>query len=373
MTPTFVPVHHAGPRLHITGSRHARPAFGRVAYCDGSLDEHFREGVDLELSHWMPNRTPAALKADTSTGIALNFVAQPAAPAVDGVINNHADTDGVLSTFAVCHPALALAHRDTLVQAATMGDFLGWGEADAQHLFQVLALQRRTLEAAKTDPLELYRALHGLVVRVLQGERVADTAPGLAALQRAVRHLDDGRIERRLLATRLVHYRIPALLADGVDERIGWLPAHDEPVHPQAVLPPAVRARTDAQRLQLLSVQRGDGWTHDLCVPGYTWAETVTLWRVPGLRHDARTNRYRFEHPPLAAAAARLNDGERGAGRWTVAERLDPFTSLPGRRFPVVLACLRGEEVATSRLHPDAVADVLAAVALDADGQARPA
>ncbi|MEZ5975191.1 MAG: DUF6687 family protein [Planctomycetota bacterium] len=52
-----------------------------------------------------------------STGIAMNFVAAPAAEqraflaGIDGVANNHYDTDGVLALFTLYHPGLALAHR----------------------------------------------------------------------------------------------------------------------------------------------------------------------------------------------------------------------------------------------------------------------
>ena len=32
-------------------------------FCDGSADESFRRGVDVELSHWIPNRTPGEFRA----------------------------------------------------------------------------------------------------------------------------------------------------------------------------------------------------------------------------------------------------------------------------------------------------------------------
>src|SRR5262245_48989906 len=108
--------------LYITGSSRARPEAGRVIYCDGGFDASYREGVDLELSHWIPNSTPAQFKADTSTEICLRFIA--AHPGGDElVVNNHVDCDGVLSTFVLLHPAVAYEHRRLLVEAATIGDF----------------------------------------------------------------------------------------------------------------------------------------------------------------------------------------------------------------------------------------------------------
>lgn len=81
------------------------------------------------FSHWPGNRTPKRFKADTSTEIALVLAALPAAERArefDGleiVSNNHFDTDGVLSCFAVLEPETALRHRERMLRAATAGDF----------------------------------------------------------------------------------------------------------------------------------------------------------------------------------------------------------------------------------------------------------
>jgi hypothetical protein len=79
------------PRLHILGTKtRERPSSVRTIFADGSADRSLRTGVDLELSHWYPNRTPESYKADTSTEICMNFVAS-ADVNFDLVINNHAD------------------------------------------------------------------------------------------------------------------------------------------------------------------------------------------------------------------------------------------------------------------------------------------
>jgi len=52
--------------FHVEGSQRPRPSAREVIYCDGGTDEHFREGVDLELSHWIPNQTPDRFKAGRS-------------------------------------------------------------------------------------------------------------------------------------------------------------------------------------------------------------------------------------------------------------------------------------------------------------------
>ena len=61
-------------RYRITRSPGELPESEATVYVDGSPPGPFREAQDLELSHWVPNRTPERYKADTSTEICLNFV-----------------------------------------------------------------------------------------------------------------------------------------------------------------------------------------------------------------------------------------------------------------------------------------------------------
>src|SRR5919206_5325677 len=81
----------------------------------------------VHFSHWEGNQTPAALRADTSTEIALNLVASPRREeftrGIELVTNNHFDTDGVLSVWTVLTGPRALDLRDALIAAAEAGDF----------------------------------------------------------------------------------------------------------------------------------------------------------------------------------------------------------------------------------------------------------
>jgi len=85
-------------------------------------------GVGPNLSHWPGHRTPAKYRHDLSTGSALLFAADPDRDAllrdVTTVANNHYDTDGVLSVFAVLHPKRALPLAGPMLDAATAGDFM---------------------------------------------------------------------------------------------------------------------------------------------------------------------------------------------------------------------------------------------------------
>jgi hypothetical protein len=90
-------------------------------------------GAALDVTHWQGNRTPGKYKADTSTEIALNFAGSPQALdewADAVVVNNHFDTDGLLSIWVLLDPEQAMAYRDLLIAAAVAGDFDEWPTLD---------------------------------------------------------------------------------------------------------------------------------------------------------------------------------------------------------------------------------------------------
>lgn len=347
--------------LYITGSRLPRPEAQRVIFCDGGVDASYREGLDLELSHWIPNATPAQYKADTSTEICLRFVAVHP-DGEDLVINNHVDVDGALSTFVLLHPQLAYEHRHTLVQAAEVGDFGGWGSLDALHLYQSLVCLIPQLQARELDPLDIYIRCYGRVHACLRGERFAECEAGLAALQRSVARIEDGSIARTLLGERLVHYAISRPLAAANLEAALFIPDFNEPLSTTALLLPNARAKLDSQRAQLVSVEIPAGTYYDLWYPGYVWADTVSLWRAPGVRHQGTSNRHVLEHAQLQSAVAELNRLETAEGTWSLATTLSPFASLAGRGFPVVLSFMRSARPAPSGLPADVVTQLLGSI-----------
>ncbi|HYG79441.1 MAG TPA: DUF6687 family protein, partial [Pyrinomonadaceae bacterium] len=88
----------------------------------------------VHFSHWQGNRTPAEVKADTSTEIALNLVASPErerlTQGIELITNNHFDTDGVLSVWTVLAGERALPLREKLIAAAEAGDFSEYSTPD---------------------------------------------------------------------------------------------------------------------------------------------------------------------------------------------------------------------------------------------------
>jgi hypothetical protein len=90
--------------------------------CDGRV-----EGTTLELTHWPGNETPDQYYADTSTEMALKFAKEPLENFENAVVlNNHYDTDGVLSVWACLEPQEAMKYEQLLKEGAEAGDFGEW-------------------------------------------------------------------------------------------------------------------------------------------------------------------------------------------------------------------------------------------------------
>ena len=353
-------MNHLARALHISGSKHPRPPAARVIFCDGGVDDTYRVGVDLELSHWIPNATPPQFKASTSTEICLRFAATPEAHDYGLVVNNHVDVDGVLSTFALLYPDVALRHAGVLVQAAEIGDFWGWGERDAQHLFQALACLITRLRELAVDPLEIYTACHARAHIALSGARFEECLDGLAALHETVRSIETGAIARIPIVEHVVHYAIPRALATRDLAAALHVPGFCVPLSRATLLSPYARAKHDHQRMQLISVATSDGHHYDLWYPGYTWAETIDWWRAPGVTSTGSSNTHDLCSPALDELVAELTRLETADGRWTLARKLTPFATLVGRGFPVVLSFLRGKSPAPSALRPEDIVSRLA-------------
>ncbi|MCX7570442.1 hypothetical protein OS242_10760 [Tumebacillus sp. DT12] len=353
-------------QFFVLGSQQERPVSRRTIFADGSADKTFREEIDLELSHWVPNRTPERYQANTSTEICLNFVAHRPAGEWDLAINNHFDVDGILSVFSLVHAEYALQHRDILVQAAEMGDFWAWGERPAQILFQGLTLFYNRLRADQTDAREIYEQSFKLVIDLIERGIEAEPAvkEGLDALARSVERVVAGEIERTVYHDRFVMYRIPRHLAEADLGKALHIPTFNAPLADDMWLHPQARHRDDLEKMHLVAVETADGWQYDLHVPGYMWADTLQAWRAPGFAFSGSTNGHYYGFLELEQAVADLQAWETGNGEWTLAAQLSPFASIKGRNYPVILSVIGGEASTVSRLQPEAVAERLADVFL---------
>ncbi len=272
------------------------------SYYDGSLEDGTFVCVDgvvdrgLNLSHWPGNRTPPHLKADTSTEMALNLARDPRRDAwlrgVSVVTNNHFDTDGLLSVYAVLRPQEALRHEAALVRAARTGDF---GEFNTPEAFKFDAVvtafgdpDRSPMADAIRDLSErdryqrVYDRLLGMLPALLdEAPRFKDLwAPSFTAFMRSMMRIRDVARIREHEAARLTVIET------------------DEPLD-------AMARFNAARHHRVLSATRaGDGWIYEMDFLIFSWFETVTPPRGT-----------RFDLTELAGALDR--DEPRAGGRWT--------------------------------------------------------
>lgn len=114
--------------------------------CDGRI-----ENVTLELTHWNGNETPDKLYADTSTEMALNLAHHSDyvnATKDAFVLNNHYDTDGVLSVWACLEPDLAQKYSELMIQGAEAGDFGEWSSDNGVKLDCALTALREKFDGS---------------------------------------------------------------------------------------------------------------------------------------------------------------------------------------------------------------------------------
>lgn len=118
------------------------------------VDGAAQEDTVLSLSHWPGSDTPPQFRADTSTEIVLNYLAQPEArkqyaPGVRVVSNNHFDEDGLCALWAMLHPKEALERRELLIDVARAGDFDNYRRPQAAKVVFTI----RSYADAETSPV----------------------------------------------------------------------------------------------------------------------------------------------------------------------------------------------------------------------------
>ncbi len=355
------------PAFSITGSQTIRPPSKRTLFVDGSADKDFRENHDLELSHWVPNRTPTKYKADTSTEICFRFLDAPASEEFDLAVNNHVDVDGMLSVFTLTRSERALEHRATVIGAAEMGDFSACGPLAAQRLFQGLTLWMQEAKASQLTPQQTYEEGMHRIEKLLSGEvpRTPDGAEdprfqaGLDAIERGQESIESAEVMVAEVTPHFTLFLYPLMDEPALSKALK-IPAFNALLDDSVWLWPQSRNRFDGECVQLVTIPVSGGFHHDLWYPGYMWAETPDRWRAPGFEFAGSTNGYRLEFPALEEAVATLQNADTGKGTWVLADQLSPFQSIPGRGFPVVLSYVDTDgNPAVSSLDSQSVAERL--------------
>lgn len=300
----------------------------------------------VHFSHWQGNQTPASVKADTSTEIALNLVAAPnrdeLTQGIELVTNNHFDTDGVLSVWTVLIGEPALELREKLIAAAEAGDF---SELSTEYGVRASIVIQGSESEDAGSPL----------ARQLAGAPVTDEARAYALV---LPHVD-------AVITRTHEYeslwrepwnRIAAALdsfAKGAshvvedrDAKLSLVTLAPEILSPSGFKPTRHTAPFTAishhahGELFLIATPLDNGWAYRIDYPYYSWAETAV--RPPIMRRD------------FTSVVARLNElDQSSAGRW----KIDTSELASAVKFADA-----GGKLTSSSLQPDAVAGELRAV-----------
>ncbi len=272
----------------------------RFEYYHAGLDDVRKLSIDgtvsnsLHFSHWEGNHTPASVKADTSTEIALNLVASPErerlTEGIELVTNNHFDTDGMLSVWTVLTGERALELREKLIAAAEAGDFSEYSSKDGVRASIVIQgsdatvpgedagspLARHLSGGAATDEARSYELILPEVERVITRtddyeflwrdvwQRI-ETA--LESFARGESHVEEDASKGLSLVT----------LAPGLYGSRGFSPTrHNAPF--------TAISKNARGRLFLIALPMINGWSYRIDYPYYSWAETVV--RPPVERHD---------------------------------------------------------------------------------------
>jgi uncharacterized protein DUF6687 len=346
-------------RFEIIGHSSPRPDAERILFCDGTGGCIFRPETDLELSHWRPNHTPKEYRAGTSTEVCFRFLDNARPGDWTAAVNNHLDVDGILSIYVLVRSDHARANRQTIIQAAEMGDFWSWGEPGAQRVFQGLTHLMEQGQEAGLDTKAIYTEAFRRMPALIDGTDpdLLEIDVSLAPLRQGVTLVEEGKIIRSVIDDRLAHYVVPLAIAGEDDARASYAPEFNEEISPKTVLWPEVRARWDAERACLVSVERPNGWFHDLCFPGYLWADTEGRWTVPGLTYHDGMSSYDIKHEPLIAAFQELQQLETATGWWSLGGTDLPFGDELQKLFPVVGRFLDDQgRPAISKFQPDQLA-----------------
>ncbi len=311
----------------------------RFEFYHSGLDDVPKLSVDgtvpnsIHFSHWEGNETPAEVKADTSTEIALNLVASPnkdqLTRGIDLVTNNHFDTDGVLSVWTVLTGAHALELRDKLIPAAESGDFSEFRKESAVRAS--IVIQGTDQPVPDDEP-------GSPIASRLAGEKVDDEARAyelvLPEVERILTRTDEyeelwrepwERIARALESfergtSTVKEFAELSLvsLAPEVFSETGFSPTKNS-------APYTAIAHHAHGPLFVITTPLRNGWVYRVDYPYYSWAETVVRPRIKrrdlsevlaqlNERETAQGGAWKFDTTEMTAAIKFLgNDGKLAA------------------------------------------------------------
>ena len=305
----------------------------------------------IHFSHWEGNNTPAELKADTSTEIALNLVAsEDSAKFTNGielVTNNHFDTDGVLSVWTVLNGTRALKYRELLISAAAAGDFSEYISKEGVCLS--LAIQGCEQASPNDDS-------GSPLARFLAGHEVTEDAEAyklvLPEIERLLTNLEnydslfhDGwkKIAQSIASFESDKSRV----AETNDGKLSIVTLAPDVFNGSTFSPTKHAAPFTAiskfahGQLFLIAIPAGNNeWFYRIDYPYYSWAETVVRPRIA--RKDLRAALARLNEEGNLPETWQVNDQEMtsAAKYLNGAGELVPSKLTPGRVAELLVSYL---------------------------------
>jgi hypothetical protein len=327
------------------------PHSKKAMYVDSTAGDEFRENVDVELSHWRPNKTEDKYKGGTSTEICFNYLRLNPTIDYDLVINNHLDVDGVLSAFVLTHPTIALKYQRVLINAAKAGDFWAWADGKSLKVFQMLTLFFEKCLAAELSVQESYRRCFTLILRLLQSKNDRTQAEKILMGQFAF--VERGAIIREVLNPRVVSYHVPQSVSHKETHKYLEAPKFNEPISHRLSLWPQVRNRLDEEKLHLVSTEVEKGTHFELWLPGYCWADTKGLWRPAGisaLKNIGDVSQIQWD--ALKEIVGGFYAQDKGACRWNLFTSFSFANSKNPRPFPIIMTTMDVENPSAASQLP---------------------
>jgi uncharacterized protein DUF6687 len=303
----------------------------------------------IHFSHWEGNETPAEVKADTSTEIALNLVGSPnrheLTRGIELVTNNHFDTDGVLSVWTVLTGERALELREKSIPAAEAGDFSEFtNEMAVRASIALQGSDQPSPGEESGSPLASY----------LAGENFDDDARAyelvLPEVERLLTRTDEyehlWRSAWEKIATAIESFELGNSQVNEFSEAgLSLITLAPDVFSPSGFNPTRHAAPFTAishyarGQLFLITTPLRHGWAYRIDYPYYSWAETIIRPHIR--RRDS------------SQLLAELNEGEREKeGTW----KLDNSEMTSAIKF-------LGSDgtLAPSMLPPDEVAKIVCA------------
>jgi hypothetical protein len=327
----------------------------RFEFYHSGLDSVPKLSVDgtvsnsIHFSHWEGNETPAEVKADTSTEIALNLVGSPnrneLTHGIELVTNNHFDTDGVLSVWTILTGERALELREKLIPAAEAGDFSEFtNEAAVRASIALQGSDQPSPGEESGSPLASYLAGENFDDDARAYELVLPEVERLLTRTNEYEHLWRSAWEK--IATAMESFeRGTSKVREFSDAGLSLVTLAPDVFSPSGFNPTRHAApftaisRYARGQLFLITTPLRDGWAYRIDYPYYSWAETIIRPHIR--RRD------------FSQLLAELNEGERGKeGTW----------KLDNREMTSAIKFLGSDgTLAPSMLPPDEVAKIVCA------------